>query len=361
MKKVIIEDAWDSFSVKMTGIKKFTINLENLCQNLNYDIVKFDKNFLKNIKNPTLMKLVYFFWLNTFFLYKLLKIKKEVVVIGVKYFIPFFKLPNVKYYPVIHDLTAIKYPQTTTKSAAFILKTMTKNAIVNGDKILTVSETARNEIAEYYNYPLDRISVIYNTFSLDKNINIDEKTVLDKYTLDTKNYILSVSSLHKHKNIESLILAFNDISIKFPHLKLLLVGSGSQENFLKGIANKNVIFTGHITDEEIKVLYKNAKIYAFPSKMEGFGIPIIDAQNFGIPIICSNIDVFKEVAGEDGAIFVDFNEKDFAKGIEKILESDDLEKQLIKNGIINIRRFEKENLEKLLKSGLSVKTTKTNN
>ena len=95
--------------------------------------------------------------------------------------------------------------------------------------------------------------------------------------------------------------------------------------------------------------------------MEGFGIPIIDAQNFGIPIICSNIDVFKEVAGEDGAIFVDFNEKDFAKGIEKILESDDLEKQLIKNGIINIRRFEKENLEKLLKNGLSVKTTKTNN
>ena len=61
MKKVIIEDAWDSFSEKITGIKKFTINLENLCQNLNYNVVKFDKSFLKNIKNPVLMKLVYFF------------------------------------------------------------------------------------------------------------------------------------------------------------------------------------------------------------------------------------------------------------------------------------------------------------
>ena len=72
---------------------------------------------------------------------------------------------------------------------------------------------------------------------------------------------------------------------------------------IKQIINNNVVLTGHISDEELKVLYKNAKIYAFPSIMEGFGIPIIDAQQFSIPTICTDMPVFREVAGNNGALF----------------------------------------------------------
>ena len=100
----------------------------------------------------------------------------------------------------------------------------------------------------------------------------------------------------------------------------------------------------------MKVLYKKAKAYNFPSLIEGFGIPIIDAQEFGVPIICSDIPVFKEIASENGAIFCGVSPQNIANAIEMLLNNNDLEKSLINVGKENIKRFSIENRLKQLSS-----------
>ena len=345
--KVVVEEAWDAISAKPTGIKNFTIHVKNLLKNIPYETIVFNKDFLTRIKPAILMKLVYFIWLNTVFLYKLCKLKEDVIVIGVKYFVPFFKIPNIKYYPVVHDLLAVKYKKKF-KFGSFIVRLMTYNAIRTGDKIITVSETAKKEITEFFNYPENKIEVLYNTYSVSGKSKLDSQFVLNKYNLKAKGYILSVSSLVDNKNIDVLINAFNNISERHQEIMLVIVGNGKNRKKYEQMACDNVVFTGYVANEELKILYENAKMYVFVSTNEGFGIPIADAQLKGVPVLCSDIPVFREVASDNGAFFVNVSVEDVANGIEQILGNEYLQEKLIKTGKDNVKRYESEILCKQL-------------
>ena len=336
---IVIEEARIT---KYSGIGKYYYNLLSYLKHLNIKPVIYPKNFLYK-HNAVIRRIEYFFWLNFIFVFKLflLSLKDDVKVIGVNYFMPFIRLPRVKYYPVVHDLIAVKNSQYIPKWNAFIIKLMTENAIRNAYEIITVSETAKKEIAEYYNYPPEKIKVLYNSFSLDTKININERAVLRKYNLMDKKYILSVSSDSEHKNIKSLIIAYEKLSKKYDNLSLVLVGNNITNN------NNNIICTGKIEDEELKVIYKHAKMYVFPSLCEGFGIPIIDAQQFGIPVICSDIPVFKEVAA-DGAKYSLTNSDDIFYKIEHLLNNESDCTDLVTSGYKNINRFKEEQILKQL-------------
>ncbi len=352
--QIVIEEARAFVNAEKTGIGQYYLNLKKLLKDLNTSPIIYEKNFLLT-NNALLRRILYFFWVNTIFLFRIwkLSLKEEVIIIGVNYYIPFIKIPNTKYYPVIHDLIAVKYADNIPKWNAFIIKLTTNNAIKNGYKIITVSETSKKEIAALYNYPLDKILILYNTFSLDKNIQGDEEEVLNKYKINAKKYFLSVSSLSGHKNIKTLINSYTALSEDIQsEYKLVLAGGKNIPEELISAGNKNVIFTKFVDENTLKVLYKNAKFYIFPSKMEGFGIPIIDAQNFGIPVICSDIEVFKEVASEQGAVFCKPDEDNIKISIEKLLNNNKIETDLINQGKINISRFSEEIRKEQLKKVL---------
>ena len=225
----------------------------------------------------------------------------------------------------------------------------------NADRILTVSNTVKKEIDKYYSYPEEKIFVVYNTFSLNKNILIDETSILNKFNILNENYVLSVSSMNPNKNLKSLIDSFNIINKSHPNLKLVLIGgkTSSIEKLKKLTANSNIIFTGYINDEELKVLYKNAKLYAFPSIYEGFGIPIIDAQLFEIPVLCSDIPVFREVAQNSVEYFQPDSES-IANKICSLISSNDRCQELINFGVQNIKRFTLKQIYIQLKEILNI-------
>lgn len=346
--KFVIEEAWCQYENKKTGIHKFYDSIKHLSEFLDCETMVFDKKFLKNIKNIYIQRLIYFIWLNTIFPLKCLLLNDDVVVLGAKYFIPFFRVPRVKYVPMVHDLIAIKYPDKIPKSSAVILKLATLNAIKNGHIVATASETAKRDIIETYNYPAEKIYILNGALSIDKNIILNEDEQLQKFKISKKKYILSVSSLSGHKNIDTLIKAFNTISNEYSEIKLLIVGNGKNLEYYKRLACANIIFTGFVNDEELKVLYKNALLYAFPSLLEGFGLPIIDSQNYGIPIVCSDIPVFHDVAG-DGALYAAPTVNDFKEGLVRLLSDKRLQQELIDLGYENVKRFSDEELLKQLK------------
>lgn len=348
MKKIIIIEEGLSLYNK-TGVGQYTINLYNFLIEMGYQVNIKRKPFLEKIKNSTIKRILYILWLNFVFPFLICN-KNSNTIIFTNTITPIFKIPGKKYYPVLHDLWAYKAPDTVT----FVQKLYTKIVIFSikhvYEKIITVSETVKNEIIDFFNCSENDVKVVYNYFSFGENPQIEmseyeQQKALNKYGIESKKYILSVATLNKRKNIPMLISAFEKIHNK--DIKLVLVGDNSSQKF-GIIKDKNIIFTGYVDDEALKVLYKNALIYVFPSVYEGFGIPIIDAQSFDIPVICSNIPVFKEV-GDDSLLFFNLEIEDLIQCIDNLINNDKLRANLVINGRNNILKFSAKIIKNQLK------------
>lgn len=345
-KKIIIEDGLSLYN--KTGIGQFTTNIYNILLDMGYEIEIKRKPFLEKIKNSTLKRFLYILWLNLIFPFLVL-FKNFNIIIFTNTITPIFKIPGKKYYPVLHDLWAYKSPDTVSFAQSLYTRIVIFSIKHTYEKIITVSNTVKNEIIDFFKCSDENVKVVYSTFSFGENPTIkyseqQQQEILKTYNIESKKYILSVATLNKRKNIPMLIDSYNELNNS--DIKLVLVGGTSTEKF-KNIDNKNIIFTGFVDDEELKVLYKNALLYAFPSIYEGFGLPIIDAPAFGVPVICSNIPIFREVAGE-GALFCELNTESFTKGLEKILKDEDLRKSLVLKSKKNIVKFNNTIVQKQL-------------
>lgn len=343
VQRITIEDGLSLYN--KTGIGQYTENLYNLFTLMGYKVNLKRKPFLEKIKNSVIKRFLYILWINIIFPIKIIFDKSDKIIFT-NTITPLFKIPGKKYYPVLHDLWSVKSNNTVTLSQSIYLKIVLFSIKHNYEKIITVSETIKKEIVEYFNCKDKDVNVIYNYFSFGEkpSIYIDEEEqekILQKYNLKNKKYILSVATLNKRKNIPMLIEAFN--KLKPEDIKLVLVGKASSEKF--NCTNENIIFTGYIGDEELKVLYKNALLYVFPSVYEGFGIPIIDAQSFGIPVLCSDISVFHEIGGDSVEYFTQEN---LIQKLQYTLEQPKYRENLINCGYRNIEKYSKENIKEQL-------------
>jgi len=209
------------------------------------------------------------------------------------------------------------------------------------NKIITISNFSKDQIIKYTKVNPKKIFVTYLSGSNDTIID-DKKNfekIIEKYSLHDP-YIIAFSSPSPHKNIENLLFAFKILHTKFKNLKILLVGYQSKSKILmelieKENLNNSVIFTGYVPDEEIYPLIKQAKVFVFPSRYEGFGIPILDAQMCKVPIASSNAASLPEIGGKSVTYFNPENINEMAETIEFILENNDLAKKSIIDNLEN--------------------------
>lgn len=339
---IIIEDGLNLY--QKTGQGQYTQNIYDILIDMGYQVEMKRKPFMEKIKNSTVKRILYILWINFVFPISTM-FKNADIIIFTNTLTPFYKIPNKKYYPVLHDLWAYKSPETVTFIQSLYTRIVIASIKNTYEKIITVSETVKQEIVDFFNCSEEDVNVVYNYFSFGEKPVLDyskeeQLKILSKYNIESKKYILSVATLNKRKNIPMLIDAYSQLD---SDIKLVLVGKASSESF--NCNNQNIIFTGYLSDDELKVLYKHAFLYVFPSVYEGFGIPIIDAQAFGIPVICSNIPVFKEIAGK-GAEFCELNILDLVKKIKTLLEDNYKENLLIQNGYNNIQKFLSSQIKK---------------
>ena len=320
-----------------TGVGAYILTLLKISPTL-YPI----KCYINIKKRKALFQIL---WQNTTLLFNIF-FKKPEIIIFPNFRTPFFRIKSTKYITVIHDLAFYRKYEISFYTWLIYHISML-NCIRNVDKIITVSNTVRQELIEKFNISPDRIKVVYNFLGehfINANLNPE---ILNKYNIQKDKYILSVATLNKRKNIPELIKAFESISDKYPELKLVLVGGMGNENREKLTKHPNIIFTGYIKDEEIPVLYKNALIYVFPSLYEGFGTPIIEAQYSNCPLLCSDIPVFREVAGK-GAEFCKTDYQSIAEKMEYLINNPTRRNELINFGDNNVKRFSIENVAKQL-------------
>lgn len=214
-------------------------------------------------------------------------------------------------YVAIHDCIYESFPENykghELHRALYMWKV--KKVTAQGDvQVITVSNESKKEIIKYYGVTPDRITVIGNGWEHMKDIQPDEH-MFEKCKIDIgKPYFFALGSKYKHKN---LIWILNAAHMN-PAYKFVLTGNDSFSNETKELnQNKpdNVIFTGFVSDEEMKALMLNCVALIQPSLYEGFGIPPIEALSLGKKIIVSKVSCLPEIY-EDSAIYIDPNNSD---------------------------------------------------
>ena len=242
----------------------------------------------------------------------------------------------------LHDITFIRFPKTFSWKFRLFYRVLTPLICKSSKHILTVSEFSKRELSQFYDLPLDSISVVYNavtpSFCSRKKNNMKGK------------YILAVSSLKENKNFPTIISVFLKFQKEFPSIKLYLVGDlysnsfNSMNELLKTIQeNENIECVGRVDDNDLIEYYNNAIAFIFPSLYEGFGIPPLEAQACGCPVVSSNSSSLVEVLN-DSALFNDpMDVKGFTDSLKLIINNASLRDELIDKGYTNINRFSWKN------------------
>lgn len=234
----------------------------------------------------------------------------------------------------VHDVAFEAYPQTFSKSFLYVYKFMIPRIMRSAKKVITVSEFSKDEIVKYYGINRNKIAVVYNA------VGDGFKKVADD-ELQKQKYLLAVSSLNYRKNFLAVLEAFDIFEKEDNDTSLYIIGDLKNSNF-KGIdieryrQNPRIKFLGRVSDADLVRYYSNATAFVYPSIYEGFGIPPLEAQTCGCPVLVADIPPLREVVADSGIYCNPYDVKDIANGMKTILTSGE---QLTVKGAENINRF----------------------
>lgn len=243
----------------------------------------------------------------------------------------------------IHDLAFKSLKNVFTWKTVLWKNIITNLSIRKSCKIIAITKFTESEIKKYYpRIDNKKISIIYNGFNDFSKEKIIEKNVSDKIKNIKREYIFTVSTLSPRKNIDGLIKAFYKIKDEITENLVIAGKNGWMYEEIYNLVdilklNDRVIFTGKINDDELKYLYKNAKIFTYISFYEGFGLPPLEAMGYGLPCLVSDTSSIPEVV-DNAAIKVNPRDIDeISKKIEELLISNN--EDIITKSRENIKRF----------------------
>jgi len=244
----------------------------------------------------------------------------------------------------LHGLEYEYFPEVYPYFHRQYLRWSTKYALRNSSKIIAVSENTKRDLVKLYRGNPDKVSVVHHGAKEIQAVKSERRTAKES---DRKDPILYVGRVELKKNILGIIEAYDILRRKnlFILNKLVLAG-GEGFGFgeiKKAIENspfkKDIVLKGYVSEAEKINLLKNSAVFVFPSFYEGFGMPVLEAQSAGIPVIASNTSCLSEIAGQ-GAVLVDPNDSgEIALAMRRILGDESLRQNIIRAGAENVKRF----------------------
>ena len=255
----------------------------------------------------------------------------------------------------IHDLTCWDCPESIPTKMKYYYRLTYKVAARKSWKLITVSKFSQERICERYGLSKNKVPIIYDGLTdIFCKEPYDNPELKEKYGLPD-NYILSLSTIEPRKNLQLLIRAYKEILEEGKDLpELVLAGrEGWKLEDIVGDIDERIIklihFTGFIDDVDLAQIYREAQFFVFPSKYEGFGLPIIEAMSQKTLVVCSDAASLPEVVGDAGLLFRSNDIDDLKRAILIAMKISDFEiKEKTEKGFVISKKFSwKNEAEKL--------------
>jgi glycosyltransferase involved in cell wall biosynthesis len=243
----------------------------------------------------------------------------------------------------IHDLTTMRFTNPNKKPLVFKLKQqvyryVVARAVTKASAVIAISDFTRRDLLDF-----SRIDPAKVTVTLEAaDVIATPPTEVDG--LQKNSFIMYVGRPTPHKNLERLIEAFSLLRSAHPDLVLVLAGK-QDGNYRRIEANvpaqlrSHIMFTGFVSDSQLRWLYEHCSAYVFPSLSEGFGLPGLEAMLHGAPVVSSNATCLPEIYGDAAHYFDPLSVPAMADAINEVLTDADLRKRLIKSGLVQADQF----------------------
>jgi glycosyltransferase involved in cell wall biosynthesis len=248
----------------------------------------------------------------------------------------------------VHDVLYERFPEYFTKWHSYHQKIGVRWSCERADHIITVSESSKRDLAEFYGLDSGRITVIYegpDTCYRPLHVAECKKRLKERYGIE-ENFILYVGAVQPRKNIPRLLSSFEKIKCeqRWPH-KLVIVGpkawlAGSVFRSLESSpAKKDVIVTGYVTRSDLPYFYNAATVFVYVSICEGFGLPVVEAMACGTPTITSRGSSLEEIAGNAAILVNPRDDEAIASAMGRVLSDVELQMRLRELALARSKEF----------------------
>ncbi len=247
-----------------------------------------------------------------------------------------------------HDLLPLTAPADHRGFRDRLVRRLMPRSIRRADGVLTVSESVASEIRSHFPHATNKLTAIPN--GIDADFFRPKSPVAARAAIHSRlnlagNYVIYLGALMARKNLEVAIRGFSTY-LRDPLLpasarsaRLVLAGMSRSRKYeagLRALAEKlapgAVVFTGFITDEECLALLQHAMVFLAPSRGEGFDLPALEAMACGIPVLCSDIPVHRELLGNDARFFPTDQPERLAAELHRLMTRPDFRAQLARQG-----------------------------
>jgi len=270
-------------------------------------------------------------------------------------FVPAHTIPLITCHNTVvtlHDIGFRHFPELYTPLERIYHNWCMSFSIRRAKKIIAISDSTRRDIERIYNADPKKITVIYHGYEKDKYYPLKAGERAPHWIVKMKPYIYFIGRIEAKKNIKILIKAFNILKQdKNRKEKLVLAGRpGYMYEEIRDEINKieqriadDIIELGYVADEKVSDLMRNASIMAFPSKFEGFGMPLVEAMASGVPVVAANTTSIPEIVNNAGLLCDPDSCQEFAAGMKKLLNNKNFYDQMVKRGLKRAEIFNWEN------------------
>ncbi len=275
--------------------------------------------------------------------------------------IPHFNVPlflRTPFVVTIHDLILLDEPfssnistrhQTIFRLKYWGYKLVLSHAVSRAKKVISISRATKHSILHHLEgVDPKKIEVVYEGVTPLGTVDLTPRPLLVK---ERGQYLLYVGNAFPHKNLERLLEAFAIVHETHPNVRLVL--AGKENVFYKRLLEHktaHVEFVNSPSDAELQQLYAHALLYVYPSRIEGFGLPPLEAMSAGIPVAASRIPALEEILGESVAYFDPNQAEDMAKTLCRLIDSKEERAHLVALGAKQIQRYSWQNMAKAIQS-----------
>ncbi|MBS3148253.1 glycosyltransferase family 4 protein [Candidatus Woesearchaeota archaeon] len=288
--------------------------------------------FRRSLPIPAYNQLASFFRMNCFNKVDLLHLPHPHV--------PFVKMPSIPVVMTVHDIIPAFHPEFHNTKRSFYFKHILPGFIRKMDAILASSETTKTDLITHYRLDEQKIHVVPLALPEKKNV-----------VRTPQEFILYLGTLEPRKNVDGIIKAYSLLRKQGITHKLVIAGGmgWNYEHIFKlvrqsGLENE-VIFKGYVDEDEKRRLYQTAALFVWPSFYEGFGLPVLEAMQYGVPVVTSTASSLAEIAADSALLADPHSPESIADAMSAALEPV-MQKKLSRKGIERARLFTIDNYVK---------------